>query len=521
MSKQNRSSIDLANKALNLAAAGDLDSAIAALETVIASQPRMVGARINLGALLCRVGAFERAIDCLETALELNPKLPATWNNYGHALLRSGALGAAFQAFSKAIEYDPLYISAHSNRILTTLYRETSQEVRQVVHHDYRRAIAQSVASIPSYQAESTVGKVIKIGFISPDFRQHSVAFFLKSIFKHLDKDQFELHLYADNDQSDHYTATFKRIACKWYQCSQLKDSELTYLIREHALDLLVDLCGHFTHNRQAVFAARAAPTQFAWLGYPGSTFTPNIDFYLADHTVLDGADTLQDENTQHYALSQGFHCYSPPTEAPAIQSAPCAQNAHFTFGCFNNLFKISPEIAGIWGEILRRCPNSQLILKSSGINSPAVQKKILAWMQLDPEVSDRVHFLGRNLSFSEHLASYNRIDVALDTYPYNGTTTTCEALWMGVPTISLRGPLIQSRVGGSLLAQVKLQHFCVDNPSNYILLGQQLYQNPEKIVRLRSQLRGRVQSSSLIQPNQITKSFKKFITEILSNKNS
>jgi predicted O-linked N-acetylglucosamine transferase (SPINDLY family) len=519
MSTQSSASIELANQALDLAAKGELESAIAALENVIAAQPDMVGARINLGALLCRFGAIERAINCLKTALELAPKFPAAWNNYGHALLRSGAVEAAFQAFSKAIEYDPLYISAHSNRILTTLYRETSLELRQRVQDDYRCAITQKIATFPAYQAPRKTAKYIKIGFISPDFRQHSVAFFLESIFKTLDKRQFQLHLYADNEQSDPYTETFQRIACKWHPCSQLNDAELTQLIRQHSLDVLFDLCGHFSHNRQAVIAARAAPIQSAWLGYPGISHTPNLDFYLADSIVLEKSDLSATERKHTYALPQGFHCYCPPQDAPAITSAPCTKNRHFTFGCFNNLFKMSPQIAGTWGQILRLCPHSQLILKSAGLDSKIVQKRILTWMQLAPDEHSRVHFLGRTPSFSEHLKSYNKIDLALDSYPYNGTTTTCEALWMGVPTISLSGTQIQSRIGASLLTQVGLEHFCVASHSHYTALAQQLYKSPDKLARLRSGLRARVQASSLIDPELLTKSLSTFIIKTLDTR--
>ena len=518
MSTQSSASIELANQALDLAAKGELESAIAALENVIAAQPDMVGARINLGALLCRFGAIERAIDCLKSTLELAPKFPAAWNNYGHALLRSGAVEAAFQAFSKAIEYDPLYISAHSNRILTTLYRETSPEVRQRVQAAYKAAITQKVVHMPSYQKSSQFGKSIRIGFISPDFRQHSVAFFLESIFKTLDKSQFELHLYADNEQNDPYTEIFQRIACKWHPCSQLSDAELTQLIRQHSLDVLFDLCGHFSHHRQVVIAARAASIQCAWLGYPGITHTPNLDFYLADPIVLEESELSTTERSQVHALAQGFHCYSPPHEAPAIGSAPCTKNTHFTFGCFNNLFKISPQIAVTWGQILRLCPHSQLILKSAGLDSKIVQKRILTWMQLAPDEHSRVHFLGRTPSFSEHLKSYNKIDLALDSYPYNGTTTTCEALWMGVPTISLSGSQIQSRSGASLLTQVGLEHFCVASHSHYTALAQQLYKSPDKLARLRSRLRARVQASSLIDPRKIIDSLQKMLIHKVSS---
>jgi predicted O-linked N-acetylglucosamine transferase (SPINDLY family) len=163
-----------------------------------------------------------------------------------------------------------------------------------------------------------------RIGSISPDFRQHSVAFFLESIFKTLDKCRFELYLYADNAHSDHYTATFQRISCHWHQCSQLSDTDLTHLIRQHALDVLYDLCGHFSHHRQTVIAARATSIQCGWLGYPGITHTPNLDFYLADPIVLEQSDLSTNERSQVHILPEGFHCYTPPHEAPAIGSAPC-----------------------------------------------------------------------------------------------------------------------------------------------------------------------------------------------------
>lgn len=500
--------IDRANRALHLAESGEIDTGIKQLQELIAEHPNMIGARNNLGGLLNRAGRSEEACTVLRQALKLQPDFAEAWNNFGLALFHLTRIEAAERAFARAVRIKPEYHEAHSNRCLMPLYRTGTTSVATQALEDWHRSCT-SPAAACGPEPEPTkfpARDSLRIGLVSPDFRVHSVAYFLLPILESWSKHGgVELLLYSDVSQPDHLTEKFRALTQCYQPVHQLSHKELLTKIRADGIHVLFELCGHFSYNRLPVFAARAAPCQIAWLGYPAPTGTPNIDFRISDAVVsAPQADPPEDTRPKLLRLESGYHCYMPPAEAPEIAAAPASKGSPFTFGCFNNAFKISPEIARAWGTLLRQNPGTRLLLKAKSFANPSVREQILAWIDPEPSVRERVSFRARDASLQDHLAAYNEVDLALDTYPYNGTTTTCEALWMGVPCLTLAGREPQSRVGASLLRQARLKHFVTTSSEEYLRLATLLAVEPERLKSYRSALRSHLSRTTLIDPTPI-----------------
>ncbi|HEY6837624.1 MAG TPA: hypothetical protein VI389_02660, partial [Geobacteraceae bacterium] len=283
-----------------------------------------------------------------------------------------------------------------------------------------------------------------------------------------------------------------------WRDVHGMGDAALADLIRADGIDILVDLAGHTSGNRLRMFTLKPAPVQVTWLGYPATTGLAAMDYRITD-AVADpegSADRLHTERLVR--LSHGFLCYAPPQEAPPLSPPPCEENGFITFGSFNNPAKMGRETLNLWGDVLRDVPGSRLFLK----NKIFAEKKTcrffldrLAEAGIQPQ---RVTFAPHTPSLEGHLGCYGSVDIALDTFPYNGTTTTCEALWMGVPLVTLSGDRHASRVGSSLLSRLGLEELVARTPEEFGVLTVGLASDRARLTALRSTLRGRMQTSPL-----------------------
>lgn len=505
--------IEDANEACNRAKKGFVTDALESLKGLLAKFPEMVGVRRNYATLLNKVGRSQDALEELKICLNMQPDFAEAWDSVGTTLLQTIRPEAAFDAYSKAINLAPSLLDVHSNRFLSTLYRCNQNAKIEQSSNDWKGAM-QKLVPRNTEIGRTANSERLKIAFLSPDFRLHSVAFFLLPVLEEWKKFPVELHLYSDVEKPDAITSKFQSATDHFHDVQRLTDEDLTERIREDDIDVLFDLCGHFDSNRQAVFTRRAAPIQIAWLGYPSSTFTPNIDYRLTD-TIIHGSGFSGEE--QPITLSTGIHCYQPLCETPRIGPPPVQRSGQFTFGCFNNALKISPQIARLWGIILEQTPNSRLLLKAQAFSNPQVKEAVCQWISPTREIHERVNFLERTPSLTSHFDCYNQVDLALDTFPYNGTTTTCEGLWMGVPTLTLRGPYEQSRVGASLLQQIGLSSFAVDKAEAYIGLACALSKNPTALRQYRSSLRTHLSKSNLMQAGTFVKELDGKLRSILA----
>jgi predicted O-linked N-acetylglucosamine transferase (SPINDLY family) len=339
--------------------------------------------------------------------------------------------------------------------------------------------------------------KKLRVGYVSPDFRTHSVAYFLDPLFQNHDTNVFDVYCYSDVSVPDVTTRRLRNNVKIWRDTSSLGSSELVRLIRGDGIDLLVDLSGHTAGNRLMAFAEKPAPVQVTWLGYPDTTGLDVMDYRITDLY----ADPVGSEKyySEHLVRLEGcFLCYEPPGEAPAVVVNPAAASRSLTFGSFNNRAKINCDVIKLWADILRKLPHARLLIKNPGLTDKAVCADLRGQFIRRGIEAERVVLKGVSATTVEHLEEYHNIDIALDTFPYNGTTTTCEALWMGVPVLTLSGGCHAGRVGRSLLSAVGLDDWVAETEKEYVDHAVAYANSPDALVRLRASMRQRMADSVL-----------------------
>ncbi len=513
--------------------------ALAALATALKLRPDYAEAHDRLGAYLADTRGPANAIPHFEQATRLAPENPQYWCNLGLALCADSRYAEALVALDRALKLDPRFAQALVGRALVfqQTYRlaEAAATYRAALaldpaHHEARSALLLTLHYLPGLTGEElfaehqTFGKNLpppapslpasapspvahrpspgaarlRLAFLSPDLRRHSVAYFLKPLLTHLPRERFEIFLYHDHPVDDAMSAQLRALAAQWRHVAGLPPAALEKLIRADAPDVLVDLAGHTGINRLPLFARRLAPVQINYLGYPDTTGVPAMDFRLTD-AIADPADSDAFCTEKLIRFAPTAWSYEPPADAPPAAPSPCAQGAPLTFGSFNNFAKLSDPTLRLWARLLDAHPGSRLLLKGHGLDTPALREQVLARLPalgLDPA---RLTLLGRTATIAEHLALYAQIDLALDPFPYHGTTTTCEALWQGVPVISLRGDRHASRVGASLLAAAGHPEWIAENENDYLRIAASLAGEGAKLAEIRAQLRGDMQRSALL----------------------
>jgi protein O-GlcNAc transferase len=346
----------------------------------------------------------------------------------------------------------------------------------------------------------------LRIGYISQDFRNQSVNFFLKPILESHCREHFQVFLYSSlPSHPDSTTEEFQRLADVWRDIRSMDDIEAARCIHADAIDILVDLTGHSGLNRLRILAYKSAPVQCTYLGYPNTTGLPTVDYRITD-SLSDPPGQTEQWHTEHLLrLPSCFLCYRPSPEAPPVGSLPALTNGYVTFASFNTLAKISPDVLSLWAEILHRLPTARLMIKSQVSPDPGTRDALLNTFAKKGIHPHRLEVLQRVASYQDHLDCYNRTDIALDPFPYNGTTTTCEALWMGVPVIALAGQTHVSRVSISILSTIGMADCVTSSWESYIALAVTLASNLQKLQQLRAELRERMITSPLLDTKTFT----------------
>jgi protein O-GlcNAc transferase len=349
--------------------------------------------------------------------------------------------------------------------------------------------------------------KRLRIGYVSADLRSHSVAFFLESILAARNQREFEVLCYSNSVAADTTTARLRALVDGWRDIAGLDDEQAAALIRSDAIDILVDLAGHTKANRLPLFTRKPAPIQITYLGYPDTTGIEAIDYRLTDEWADPPGQTEHLHSEQLVRLPDGFLCYQPPSSCPPVGPLPLLLSGRVTFGSFNNLAKVSPTVIGYWAAILAAVPGSRLLLKSKALADSGTRKYIHQQFCAHGIEAGRVELVGWTPARVDHMALYSEVDVALDTFPYHGATTTCEALWMGVPVVTLAGPVHVSRVGVSLLHAAGLAELIAESPQEYARKAAELVADTGRLAALRGDLRERLRASRLTDAQRITAS--------------
>jgi protein O-GlcNAc transferase len=476
----------------------DYVEADAALLRAIRIKPDLVEAHSNLGKVWRDLGKLDQAVRSCRQAVRIDPRYPDAYLNLGAGLSEQGKFDEAVSTYREAVRLKPDFAEASSGLLACMNYDErTSLASLFEAHRDWEQRHAQALPRPGSYANDRVPGRRLKVGYVSPDFRQHSVAYFLEPLLRGHDRNEVDVFCYAEVSWPDASTEQFKRHSDHWVTTVGMSDAALAERIRSDGIDILVDLAGHTAKNRLPVFARKPAPVQVTGLGYPNTTGLDAIDYRLVDAVTdpVGKADAFASETLVR--LPGGFLCYGPPDEAPTPRAVPCLSNGFATFGSFNNPTKISVATLDAWAQVLTRLPTARLLLKGKSFADPATRASFAERLHRRGIAAERVDLVGW-LPDHAHLAHYDHVDVALDPFPYNGTTTTCEALWMGVPVVTLRGDRHAGRVGASLLTQIGLTDLIADSVEAYVSTAAALAGDPARLADLRRSLRPRMAASSL-----------------------
>jgi FkbM family methyltransferase len=488
------------------------EDSLISLQKALAINPFFIDAHINSGNTLSEQCRFTEALSCYHKAFEINPKSIEALTNIAYIFSIQGKMKESLSYYQKALEMDPDHATAHSNFLFSLHYqdlidfRELSEQ-----HKSWGKQVARTLTRNTSPHAnDMTPGRRLRIGYVSPDFRKHSVAYFVEPILASHDESAFEVFCYSDVAAPDETTERMQILVNNWRDISRLRDEHLERMIREDKIDILIDLAGHTAKNRLLLFAREPAPIQVSYLGYPNTTGLTNMHYRITD--VLADPDGKTDHlfTERLVRLPKGFLSYSPPMETPDVAQPPMMRSGKVTFGSFNNRSKITSGVVKIWSDILKRLPGSRLVLKSKVLSDPETQKALLDMFVQEGVGSEQVEFYGSIPTQYDHLALYNSVDVALDTFPYNGTTTTCEALWMGVPVIVLEGDVHMSRVGVSILTNAGMEEFIADTPEDYVKKAVDLANDPERLLQLRDKQRNIMANSPLMDAQVFTQYLEK-----------
>ncbi len=483
-----------------LRAQHQLPAAIAACRQALALRPDYAEAHNNLGIAFEVQSQLTEAFACYQQALALKPDFAEAHNNLGNALLRQGKLTEAIAAYRQALTLKPDYAQAHSNLLLGLHYGADSEPAQLLAEHQrWANQHAGPLAGTRRVHANAPGReRRLCIGYLSPDFRTHSVAFFVEPLLRAHDRAVFTVICYTNGVLRDAVTERLQGLADKWRNIAGLSDAQAAELIREDGVDILVDLAGHTADNRLLVFARKPAPVQVSYLGYPNTTGLSTMDYRLTDAWADPSGRADRFHTEELVRLQDGFLCYQPPPASPEVTPLPARTAGQVTFASFNNASKVNPEVIALWARILKALPAARLILKARQLGDAMAQQHITERFRQNGVAAARFEFLGKTPSIAEHLAMYKRVDIGLDPFPYNGTTTTCDALWMGVPVITLAGHAHAARVGVSLLSSVGHPELIAETPEAYVALAVHWAGDLERLQALRNGLREQMRHSPL-----------------------
>lgn len=486
------------NLGVCLREAKNIVEAISCCRQAIALDPKSSAAYHNLSVCLRDTGDFDEAIACSRQAIALNPKSTDTYINLGNILQIRGEINQAVACFQQALSIAPHNPDLYSIFLLSSLY--LSHPTHEEIFADacnYGRLMAAIFKQEQIESKKTSFHQLVRVGLVSADLRAHPVGIFLEQVLLNLDPNRIQLYAYANQKTNDEVSARLQTYFHAWHNVATLSDQELTQQIIDEKIDILVDLSGHTKGNRLSVFARKPASIQVSWLGYANTTGLDTMDYILADSiTVPEDEEQFYTEKV--WRLPETYLCFTPPDLDIEVGNLPAMETGAFTFGCCNNPTKINHSVIDCWSAILKALPEATFFFKYAAFKDHTTRKRIEDGFRSHGVNPARLIFEDWSPR-DEYLASYRKIDFALDPFPFPGGTTTCEALWMGVPTLTLavkRG--IVGHNGELIMKSVGLDDWVADSVEDYIAKAVALAQNKEKLANLRATLRQRLLASPL-----------------------
>jgi protein O-GlcNAc transferase len=513
------------------------DDALAAYKKAVELDPNMPTTYNNLGIVYSRLGRVEDAINSWKKAIELasrpmggsrvlighggGNKSPAdearslaaaSYNNLGNAYLQMIELDQALECHIRACNMTPEYANARSNKLRDYTHIPhvpNDKLIRE--HREWWDLHTASIKPLP-HTNDPNPERKLRVGWISADFREHSVTHFLLPLFQNFDRNQFEFCCYAGVTRPDDYTRMLAQCAPVFRQTLGVSDSDLAATIKNDNIDILFDLSGHTSDHRLAVMAYTPAPVQCAYLGYPMTTGAPPsiIDWHITDGIADPPGESDTHYTEKVYRLPTTNWCYRPPVDIPCHEVPPVVRNpgTPFTFGSFNNCSKMSKLTFSLWARVLKETPGSRLIIKASAMADAQTKKIILERFAAEGVPEDRIVLVPQQIELDKHFEYYSNVDLGLDTYTYNGTTTTCEALWMNVPVLTLAGNVHIARVGASLLTNAGYPELVTHSDDQFVETAVKYFKDHAALTDLRKGLRHRFRNSPVMDGKRFASEF-------------
>ena len=499
---------------------GQYDDALFQYQQSIKIKPDYAQAYYNQGCVYRDTYKYNESIERYKQAIKIKPDYADAYTNLGYVLRHVGKLEEAIENYQKAINFKPNFIEAYSN-IFFTLFYFTKDDPKYYLSQakkfrSYLKPIDNNL--LLKYQFNKTPKK-LKIGFVSGDFKQHPVGFFLLDFLKHLKNKELELFAYSNSNQEDELSIKLKANFTNWYKIADQNDITVVNQIRKDGIHILIDLSGHSSKNRLPIFINKPAPIQMSWAGYPASTGIPEVDYLIGDSFV-----TPQNENL-HFTekiirLPNIWVCFSAPDFDIKIRELPAIKNGYITFGSFNNLSKINDTVITLWSKILKSIPKSKIFLKTKELNNAYLKEKVMNKFKENGVNSNSI-ILEKGDSRIKLLDSYNKVDIALDPFPYSGGVTSFEAIWMGVPVLTKKGFKFVSHTTESINHNSGMSDWIANDKNNYINKAIMFSKSLKNLSEIRKNLRKKALASPSFNSNLFAEQFGNAVWKIWKKCNS
>jgi predicted O-linked N-acetylglucosamine transferase (SPINDLY family) len=517
---------------------GRFDEAAEALREAIRLQPSLAPAHMNLGAVLAQQGQLEAATAAFETAATLAPADPRPLVNLGHCFKRRDRIDESIAAFRKAVALAPDLAQAYSMLgsslreaadiseaiasfrkaiAIRSQYREAHSNLAYAMHFD-PDATPESVLAehrtwagrfaeplrqtIRPHDNDRAPGRRLRVGYVSPYLGNHVIGFFMEPILLNHNRADFEVFCYSDGYLNDAVAERLRGVTDVWRQTTGMGDEDLARLIRDDRIDVLVDLTLHMRGSRLTLFARKPAPVQISHLAYCGTSGMSAMDWCITDANMSPPGLNDAFFTERLLRLPQSYWCYRPPSAGPEIGTLPAEKNGVVTFGSLNSFAKVNDRVIALWRQVLEAVPGSRLLVHALGGEANRIARARFARLGVAP---DRLTLVGRQ-PLESYFNQYNAIDIALDPFPYGGGTTSLDALWMGVPLVTLAGRMPVGRTGVTLLSNVGLSDLIANGPAEYVHIAAGLAANLQRLAELRRVLRGRLESGPLMDARRYTR---------------
>lgn len=480
------------------------EDAVQTLRRGLALRADEVDARYQCGISLMELGRWEEALAELEPLAAAHPDNFSACANLASLYRQLGRVQDSIALYRKAIALDPEHLGAQNSLLFTLNYSDRHDAV--AIADEHRAFGLRHARPAPLPPPDARWPRRLRVGYLSPDFRRHVVMTFIGPVLERHDREKFEVFCFHTHRDKDEVTDRLRSQVEHWSDCGDLSDGAIADRIRAHRIDILVDLAGHTSGHRIGVLAVKPAPIQFTYLGYPNTTGLPTVDFRVTD-ALADPPGRADELNVERLLrLPRPFLCYRPDPKAPDPGPPPVLRKGTVTFGSFNNTLKLSDRFLDLAASVLKAVPGSRLVLKGGALELQPVAGRVRQRFAAAGVAPERVDLRGWTAAVEDHLGAYREIDVALDSFPYNGTTTTCEALWMGVPVVTLRGDRHAARVGASLLGWLGLADLVAGDAEQFVRICVRLAGDVEGAAAFRAGLRERMRASLLVDEAGLTR---------------